>query len=329
MALPNISVVMSVRNGERHLRQSVDSILQQSVENMEIIIVDDGSTDRTRDILDSFQDSRIVRLHNNNSIGLAKSLNRGIEVARGRYIARMDDDDISLPGRFRQQLDFMDVHPNIAIVGSGVCFITEEGESLGKYLPPVGPDALKNDLMRVNTFVHGSVMMRSVCVRQAGLYRSVFEFAQDYDLWLRLAEKYDLSSLPMILYSCRIHVNSISVKKKCLQDSYALLARRCAQKRRNSQDENLSELWNELVYPVIALPSKPITMDILRDKRWSYIFQLFDINKLYVARQQLLILIKNKPFQLVAWLYILYTFLPPRFAKTFRSWIRRAKSIIG
>src|SRR3989337_2996755 len=128
--MSKVSVIMSVYNGERHLRESVDSILNQTFQDFEFIIINDGSKDQSKYILESYKDERIKLIHNKN-MGLTKSLNIGISIAKGKYIARQDADDISEPERLKTQYDFMEANPGLGLIGSQFEVIKENGEIAG------------------------------------------------------------------------------------------------------------------------------------------------------------------------------------------------------
>ena len=162
--MPKVSVVMSVYNGERHLREAVDSILNQTFGDLEFIIVDDGSRDRTWEILQSYDDSRIVLLRNEQNIGLTKSLNRGLAATRGEYVARMDADDVSLPQRLERQVGFLDQHPEIGLVGCAFLQINEGGQEFEIFHPPLKNEDIQERLRVENCFCHGVALFRHRCL---------------------------------------------------------------------------------------------------------------------------------------------------------------------
>jgi O-antigen biosynthesis protein len=238
IAEPRVSVVMSVHNGEKHLKSAVESILTQSFLNYEFVIVDDGSTDTTPSILRSFTDPRIVVLTNRKNLGLTASLNRAIASARGTYIARMDADDLSAPDRFVRQVAFLDHHPNVAVVGSAYYTINDEDTVTGIIDVLTEPAEIRNGLPRQNWFGHGSVMMRRTCLEAVGGYDKRFRYAQDYDLFLRLSERFDLANIPAPLYSWRDSAAGISRSRQAEQQRFADLARNTAMSRRNAHSSS-------------------------------------------------------------------------------------------
>jgi len=251
---PKVSVVMSVYNGEKHLKEAVDSILSQTFRDFEFIIVNDGSTDRTAEILESYHDPRISIVNNERNIGLTKSLNEGLKLAKGKYIARMDADDISLPERLQKQVEFLDAHEEIGVVGTAAFRVDERGKVLS--LPAVFTESsvIKENLLLGNQFVHGSVMLRRECIYTVGPYREEFKYTQDYDLWLRLSEKYDVANIAEPLCKLRINMKALSVAKQAEQNMYARLARELSKQRarggfdvlQNGQREEFEQIIRDL-----------------------------------------------------------------------------------
>ena len=210
MKIPKVSVVMSVYNGERYLRESVESILAQTFTDYEFIVVDDGSTDETWDILNSYTDSRLVLLRNESNMGLPASLNRGLAIARGRYVARQDADDFSFPHRLERQVAYLDAHSFVGIVGTGRVTVSESGEAISVYHMPTSDDRIRAWLLRRSPFCHGTVMARRYLLYETGGYRAALPVTEDYDLWLRLAERCEMANLTEVLYAYRSHELAVS-----------------------------------------------------------------------------------------------------------------------
>ncbi|MEM8864346.1 MAG: glycosyltransferase [Planctomycetota bacterium] len=219
-ATPTVSVIMAVYNGDRFLREAVDSVLAQTFTDFELVVVDDGSTDQSPAMLDSYaaSDERVVLLRQENQ-GLTKSLNTAIAAARGKYLARMDGDDICLPERFAKQVAFLDSHPEVALVGTGMHSIDASGDRLGTRR--LESDHAKLDAAHMlggSSLVHPSIMVRAAAMAQIGGYAEQYRTSQDLDLFLRLAEVGTLTNLtePLLLY--RWHDDNISVRKADQQD---------------------------------------------------------------------------------------------------------------
>ena len=178
---PTISVLLPVYNGQTHLKQAIDSILNQSYQDFELIIVNDGSTDGTLDLIRSYSDKRIV-LINQKNIGLSGALNRAIKESRGRYLARQDHDDVSLPMRFEEQLRLMEAK-SLDFCGCNILMIDEAGNPMQRVDMPNTPDLITITMACTVPFAHGSVMMRKAFVAQHSLRYQEWSSAEDYELW--------------------------------------------------------------------------------------------------------------------------------------------------
>jgi glycosyltransferase involved in cell wall biosynthesis len=204
-----VSVVLPVRDGARYLCDAVESVLAQTLADLELIAVDDGSTDETPALLAGFGDPRL-RVLRQDRLGLVAALNRGIEAATAPYVARMDADDVSLPARLERQLAFLDAHPRAALVVPGVELVDEEGRRVGTIvLPPQDADLRRRLLLR-NPITHGSVVLRRAALEQAGGYRGAHGANEDYDLWRRLAREWELAAIPELLYRYRVHPAAVT-----------------------------------------------------------------------------------------------------------------------
>ncbi|MCL1981896.1 MAG: glycosyltransferase [Clostridiales bacterium] len=218
---PQITVLMSVYNGESYLAEAVDSILGQTFSDFIFLILDDASTDATPEMLKRYaaRDNRITIITNERNLGLAASLNRGISHIDTPYIARMDADDISLPERLEKQLAFIESQPETVALGSWVEAIDAAGApvesqwfmDIRRYLDHA--DICKALLLGQSVLVHPSAMLRTVPLKNIGGYRACFRYAQDYDLWLRLLPIGKLAVLPETYLRYRIHAETASVAK--------------------------------------------------------------------------------------------------------------------
>lgn len=208
MSIPpvSVSVVMSVYNGEKYLSEAVESILGQTFGDFEFIIVDDGSMDGSAQILaeHAARDGRIRVLSQENR-GLTKSLNTAISHARAPLIARMDADDIALPGRFEKQVAAFDANPRLVGLGTAVATFTDGSANRRTRGVICGAEAIQSALETRNVMNHPSAMIRAEALRDIGGYREKFVTSQDYDLWLRLAETGDLDNLKETLLRYRVH----------------------------------------------------------------------------------------------------------------------------
>jgi glycosyltransferase involved in cell wall biosynthesis len=191
---------MSVYNESDHISTAIESILNQTFRNFEFVIIDDGSTDRTPEIIKYYaeQDNRIKCLPNQTNEGLPASLNKGINHASGKYIARMDADDISLPRRFAKQVNYLDSNSDVHVIGSHTYLIGLDGQFIGEKSYPAGGRSVDQLKEQGPGIAHPSAMMRRSSLQQVGNYREPFTYAQDLDLWIRMADEFDSPFLQII-----------------------------------------------------------------------------------------------------------------------------------
>ena len=249
--MKKVSIVMGVYNGESTLADALETILMQTYTNFELIVVDDGSSDGSSEILQQYacREMRIRILTNRNNIGLAKSLNRGILVADGSYILRMDQDDLSLSDRLMSQVNVLDAHPEVGLVScfvdplfspdasdatrSGVRAFEDQRRTLART-----PEKIPKALEMSNVFHHGEVLYRrDVCITVGG-YRPTFAMSEDYDLWLRMVGYTKFQILPRMLYIRRHGQSNNSHKYRIIQDFTAELAKDCHRIRLSGQDDH-------------------------------------------------------------------------------------------
>jgi glycosyltransferase involved in cell wall biosynthesis len=188
----SVSVVLPVRNGARYIREALDSVLAQTAADLELVVVDDGSTDDTPEILRSYRDERL-RVIRQEPAGLVAALNRAVAEARGDVVARMDADDVSLPDRLEQQVALLRTDDRIGLVGCGFETIDESGRTLDSWLLPADDGGL-----------------RRRALENAGGYRSDYGANEDYDLWRRIARAWRLAAVPEVLYRYREHGEGVT-----------------------------------------------------------------------------------------------------------------------
>jgi|SRR3989344_3384107 len=210
MSNPLVSVVMAVYNGQEYLNIAIDSILQQTYDNLELIIIDDGSHDNSASIIYNYSDPRIHYVYQDNR-GLAPALNHGIRIAQGDYIARMDCDDISYPTRLAEQVSFLEKNNNFALVGTSYDLIDWDGRIIDRSIHLDLPEDLKLEFLVRNPFGHGTVMIRKTALETTGIYDST-QSIEDYEFWWRISQRYPVANIPKQLYGWRVNPESISHK---------------------------------------------------------------------------------------------------------------------
>lgn len=197
-----ISVVMPVYNGEKYLKEAIESILNQTYTNFEFIILNDGSTDKTEEIILSYDDARIVYVKNEENLQIVKTLNKGIALAKGKYIARMDADDISLPKRFEKQIKIMERNTEIGVCGTWLKTFGEREEIWD--IPVLHEEIIMNMLFE-SSLMHPTVFIRkSILLPLKQVYDQAFNKVEDYELWIRLSKKTRFENIPEVLLHYRI-----------------------------------------------------------------------------------------------------------------------------
>jgi glycosyltransferase involved in cell wall biosynthesis len=237
---PDISVVMSVYNGAQYLQRGLDSILSQESADFEFLVVDDGSTDNSPQILaETASRDRRVRVIRQENAGLTRALICACAQARGRYIARQDGDDLSMPGRLRRQMEVLDADPSVCMVSSWAEVMGPGDETLLQFQRPADSDEATRLLMhgRSGPPGHGSVMFRRDTYEAVGGYRKLFYYAQDSDLWLRMGLLGRISYIQAVLYRYRISPESISGRLHASKLPYAELITKLHEARLRGESE--------------------------------------------------------------------------------------------
>ena len=211
-----ISVLMPVFNAEKQLREAIESILHQTFVDFEFIIINDGSSDGSKDIILSYSDPRIKYFENEKNLGLISTLNKGIGLCNGKYIARMDADDISMPGRLERQYRFMEKHPDMGVCGAWAKVIDANNRVKGKIVNQTRPWFVSIHLLFSVPLVHPSCLIRTALL-QKHPYHEV-PAAEDYNLWCRLNESTRMANIPAFLLHYRWHESSVSNEQKQIQE---------------------------------------------------------------------------------------------------------------
>ena len=264
---PKVSVVMSVYNGEPYLREAIDSILHQTFTDFEFIIIDDGSTDKSADIISSYDDLRIVLIQQKNR-GLAAALNAGIKAARGKYIARMDADDISLPERFEVQFDFLERHPACVAVGSNANIIDMNGEYLYTSSNPIAWQDIQNFLPASPFFHSSTVFRKDTAIKCGGYYEEIKHHFEDMILWNKMALHGELWNIEKPFINYRLVPSAITNRSN---ETSVVMRRICGNILQNG---NISHSDLNLLQRVTQK----------RSERWKKSNYFLHIGKIYIER---------------------------------------------
>lgn len=268
---------MSVYNGEKYLREAIESILNQTFSNFEFIIINDKSSDRTWEILEGWskKDPRIKIARNKKNIGLTKSLNKALKIARGEYIARQDVDDISLFGRLEKELCFLEENKEYGLVGTAFMEIDKGKKLIGK-LGRQRTKLLRDDqnirrnIIKFNPFCHSSVMFRKEVIEKVGGYNEKFLYAQDYEFWIRIIKYYKVANLQEVLVYKRYFSNMISNAYLRKQSLYAIKAKIFGIKTLGFPVYNYLYLYKDIIRFMLPLSARKfiryIKWDVLRKK---------------------------------------------------------------
>lgn len=240
---PQVSVLLPAYNAEKYLPTAIDSILEQSFTNLELIVVDDHSSDSTWQIIQSYaeKDDRVVAVRNEKNLKLSNTLNRAISVARGEYLARMDADDWSYPDRLAKQVKFMDEHPQVGVSGGSMEVCDENLNVLSTRRYHQTDAEVRTHLFRYSPFSHPLIMIRKSVLDQAGGYRDEFNPAEDYELYFRIGLVAEFGNLPDVLLKYRIIPKSMTTggTRKMEEKTIAI---------RHLYAQNYQMTWLDLVY---------------------------------------------------------------------------------
>jgi glycosyltransferase involved in cell wall biosynthesis len=240
VVIPRVSIIMPIYNAQEFLKEAIDSILNQTFGDFELLLINDGSTDQSKDVIEQYGNDPRIRIFHKKNEGITKTLNFGLANSLGRYIARMDADDISMPERLELQVNFLDKHRDVGLLGTRFKAITEDKKFLENLDVELTNDELQVAILKSCRFGHPTVMMRRSALEAVGSYDEALwaNTVEDYDLWLRIAEKFEIANLPQYLLYYRVNPKSITQTKKEINQKGSQECIRRAKERRGNLISN-------------------------------------------------------------------------------------------
>jgi glycosyltransferase involved in cell wall biosynthesis len=289
--MPRVTVVIAIFNSERYLSQSIQSIRSQRFDDFELILLDDGSDDQSVEIARcaAKEDPRVILVKGDHR-GVVHQRNAGVELAKAEFIAMMDSDDIALADRLALQVRHLEAHPDCCAVGTGVMRIDEDGLPIDEWHLPEHHEEIDEKHMagQGGAIVNPSVMLRKSAVIKVGGYRTGYDSAEDYDLFLRLAEVGGLANLPQVLLRYRLHAKSLTIARAVYQ--------------RQMAREALKEAWMRRQRPgPLPAPLLELRAPSEEELMWSWARAAFDARNFETARNQALKLLRKKPAEVRRW----------------------------
>jgi glycosyltransferase involved in cell wall biosynthesis len=262
--LPLVSIILAVYNCERYLGEAIESVRSQTYQNWELLIVDDASTDTSANCAAKAaeEDHRIHLFRQANNSGQTACANLGIDRAVGKYIARLDADDMMLPERLAKQVDYMESHPDVGLLGTAYEMIDEQGDLIATCAVPTGAAELRLLLKTKNPILQPSMMMSADCLRRIGAYSEMYPYAEDYALCIKFAEASKVENLDEVLTRYRILSSSLSRKSLKKQSWDVLRIRWDSIKSGVHPFSNIFSFWKPLIYV--------LSPDWLTQQRFAY-----------------------------------------------------------
>lgn len=266
-----VTVVMPAYNGEKYVESAIKSILEQTLKDFELIIVDDCSTDSTWKIIQQFakKDKRIKVFRNQKNLGLSLTLNKALKLANGKYIARADNDDLSYPSRLLQQYNFLEENEHIGIVGGAMELISESGKKIGKRVYHTTDSKIRKYIFFYSPFAHPLIMIRKAILDKAGYYDPLFSPADDYELYFRIGQLSKFANLPDVLMQYRISSGSMTSQQTKKMELATIRVRKMYANVFPYQMSSVARIYNFLHYiSIFFIPHgyKRFLFDMVRNK---------------------------------------------------------------
>lgn len=286
MNMPKVSVIIPVFNARLYLVEALDSIIAQTFSDWELIIINDGSTDGSKDIIDQYQDKRIKYIENDTNLGLIASLNKAIDFCSGEYIARMDADDIAMPDRLRKQVEFLNTHPDYVLCGTNALVINNSGEQIGKIRNLTDNKYLQINLLFSDPFIHPSMMIRRSALTE-NKYNPLYKHVEDYELWCRIAKLGKIANIKDDLLKYRWHDTNVSVvyKDEQLQLKDKILCEQLYQFDLIPTAEELS--CHKITFQLYAMGQRKQVSSLQVDEVSQWFAKLIKLNKAKGIYEQL------------------------------------------
>lgn len=255
----SVSVLLSIYNAEKYVGMAIESILNQTYTNFELIAVDDCSTDNSWQIVRKYMsiDSRIIAIRNHTNLGGCETLNVGLKIAKGKYIARLDNDDWSYPYRLERQISFLESHPSVGIVGGAMEIMNESGQLIGKRTYNITDKEIRRHIFRYSPFAHPLVMIRKSVLDEIGCYNPLFAPADDYELYFRIGIVSQFANLSDVLMRYRVVPDSITSKQTRKMELATIKTRNRYVNNPNYDPTYIDYIYNILHYlSIFLIPSR-------------------------------------------------------------------------
>jgi len=256
---PTITVLLSVYNAESYVDIAIESILKQTFTDFELIAIDDCSVDKSWDIVQQYAklDNRVIAKRNKDNLGGCKTLNEGLKLAKGKYIARLDNDDWCYPDRLEKQFNFLEAHPDVGILGGVMEIMNQHGEVTAQRKYNTSDQEIRNNIFRYSPFSHPLVMIRKSILDKVGFYNPIFAPADDYELYFRIGEVSKFANLPDIILRYRVISSSITFMQTKKMELATINVRNQYSKNPNYNFSCFDKIYNIFHFlSIYIIPSK-------------------------------------------------------------------------
>ncbi|WP_199883818.1 glycosyltransferase family 2 protein [Anaerosinus massiliensis] len=288
-----VTVLMPVYNAEQYLKEAIESILKQTFKNFEFLIINDGSTDHSEEIIRAYKDSRIRLICNERNSGLIYTLNKGLKLANGEYIVRMDADDISYIDRLEKQVAFMENNLGIGVCGTWLETFGNGKSDVWKY--SVEHEQIKAQLLFYSSMAHATIIIRTALVMKYQLfYDSSYLYAEDYHLWTKCIDLFRFSNLQEVLYKYRLHDESFTQQMRGIQSGTA----------KKIREKNLANIGLNFDKDEVDLFNQICSYNIIEKSRNKLFLMLNLLNKIFIilnSKNQY-----NENFKIIINKYVLF-----------------------